>query len=201
MNVFTKKYASSSDESIENLLYFKDCRKNNKNVGSSTPPPFERLVAPPKPRGMDCPFPKMCCSLTCDGGNECNGQTSPFFGQQGSMGAEQVYPPIGPLSAPLQPQVQLKSKARKKKLKQPMRIQIPPMPSARRNYAFTKDKIKNLINQDDDIRKILKDLVRVTMQKVDLVDKIKMGNAETSAPLRPMLKNSDVDDDDDDDLE
>lgn len=38
----------------------------------------------------------------------------------------------------------------------------------RRGLTFTRDNIKSLISKDEDIKKILKDLVRVTMNKVDL---------------------------------
>lgn len=40
--------------------------------------------------------------------------------------------------------------------------------SGRRGLSLTRDNIKSLINKDEDIKKILKDLVRVTMNKVDL---------------------------------
>lgn len=39
---------------------------------------------------------------------------------------------------------------------------------SRRGLTFTRDNIKSLINKDEDIKKILKDLVRVTLNKVDL---------------------------------
>lgn len=69
---------------------------------------------------------------------------------------------------------------RKKKIKfQPNKLQIP-LGGTRRDFSagFTKEKIKSLISQDDDIRKILKDLVRVTMQKVDLLDMISTGSPD-----------------------
>lgn len=44
---------------------------------------------------------------------------------------------------------------------------MPPIGS-RRGLTLTRDNIKSLINKDEDIKKILKDLVRVTMTKVDL---------------------------------
>lgn len=37
----------------------------------------------------------------------------------------------------------------------------------------TKDNIRGLIAQDEDIKRILKELVRVTMQKVTLVEQLK----------------------------
>lgn len=49
---------------------------------------------------------------------------------------------------------------------------LPPLGS-RRDFGFTRENIKNLISQDEEIKKILKDLVRVTMHKVDLVEAVK----------------------------
>lgn len=48
---------------------------------------------------------------------------------------------------------------------------LPPI-GGRRSFGLTKEKIKGLISHDDDIRKILRDLVRVTMQKVEVLDMI-----------------------------
>lgn len=46
-------------------------------------------------------------------------------------------------------------------------MMMPPI-DGRRALSFTRDSIKSLISKDEDIKKILKDLVRVTMSKVDL---------------------------------
>ncbi|XP_075976324.1 uncharacterized protein LOC142976700 [Anticarsia gemmatalis] len=174
-----RKYGiQSSDETIENLLYFKDCQKKPKEqptthipmtlrVPSYLPPP----TPPPQP---ECPFPKMCCALSC--GNECGG------GRQSSFMSRQMeplqnmqlpdMPPIEPVNQmrppllPVQPQIR-----KRKKMKIQMDKMQPPIGS-RRSFGFTKEKIKSVISQDDDIRKILKDLVRVTMQKVDLMDMV-----------------------------
>ena len=66
-------------------------------------------------------------------------------------------------------------------------------PFSRRGGGFTKDKIKSLISQDNDIRKILKDLVRVTMQKVDLLDLI---NTRRSGQNNPDASGNSEEEDD-----
>ncbi|CAG9136548.1 unnamed protein product [Plutella xylostella] len=48
-----------------------------------------------------------------------------------------------------------------------------PHHSGRRQFVDTKDNIRGLIAQDEDIKRILKELVRVTMQKVTLVEQLK----------------------------
>uniref|UniRef100_A0A2H1VB84 SFRICE_032503 n=1 Tax=Spodoptera frugiperda TaxID=7108 RepID=A0A2H1VB84_SPOFR len=195
----SKKYKSSSsdEDSIENLLYYKDCQRQGKTEAppksapmiyeARTPPP-----PPPQPRQPECPFPKMCCALTC--GNECG------VGGGGSIGGGGNYPSAGymrhseafnnfqPIQS-LQPMIQQPHQPgmgiqqqmiqrRKKKVKlPPPKIQAPPQ--TRRDFSgFTKEKIKGLIAQDNDIRKILKDLVTVTMQKVDLLDMINSNRKE-----------------------
>ncbi|XP_049693221.2 uncharacterized protein LOC126053878 [Helicoverpa armigera] len=183
--VFTKsksksrKYkASSSDEdSIENLLYYKDCQRQGKPETTTTehvqlrydPPP-----PPPPPRQPECPFPKMCCALTC--GNECGGN-QPSYGsrQMEPMNGYQPMQPMPSMPQPHQPgmgAVQPQIIRRKKKMKFPPGKLPGSLPTRRDMSGFTKEKIKSLIAQDHDIRKILKDLVRVTMQKVDLLDMI-----------------------------
>lgn len=72
-----------------------------------------------------------------------------------------------PPNIPVQPQILPRGRKKKKPLPN---LQLPIV--GRRDFGFTKDRIKSLISQDGDIRKILKDLVRVTMQKVDLLDMI-----------------------------
>lgn len=202
LKVFAKKsHDSSSDESIENLLYYKDCQRDKKEKPST--PLYERLEVPPRRTAMDCPFPKMCCSLTC-GGNEC-GTSSPFFGPQiETMDRMKLnHPPIMPLSGPTQPLQQSMPRGRKKKVKQPMSLQMQPPIGSRRSYGFTKDRIKSLINEDDDIRKILKDLVRVTMQKADLVDMINTNRGSVSKPPLQTRDspNHNTEDEEDEDLE
>ncbi|CAH1635551.1 unnamed protein product [Spodoptera littoralis] len=190
----SKKYKSSSsdEDSIENLLYYKDCQRQGKTETTPkpeqlqyeprppTPPP-----PPPPPRQSDCPFPKMCCALTC--GNECGGnnpspgymrQTEHINHMQPMPMPMQPLPPMGQL--PHQPGMGMQQQMiqrRKKKVKLPPN-KIPIPPQTRRDFSagFTKEKIKGLIAQDNDIRKILKDLVRVTMQKVDLLDMINSNN-------------------------
>jgi hypothetical protein len=169
--VFPKKYISSSDESIENLLYYKDCQHKPK---TSTEAALRSEIQPtPVARQPDCPFPKMCCSMSC--GNDCGNPQSYLSRQMEPIQNFDAMPPIQ--SPPRQPrlpvQPQLLQRARKKKLKlPPPKNQQTPF-GGRRDSGFTKERIKSLISQDTDIRKILKDLVRVTMQKVDLLEIVK----------------------------
>lgn len=170
-----KHKASASEEgSIENLLYYKDCQRNAKPkpVNTAMPMRYElpTTTTPPR-RQPECPFPKMCCALSC--GNECGGSQPPTSHMQPEA------PFIAPSNAadnirkdrmgPVQPQPFLR---RKKRLRSPPNNIPPGFPTRRDFSVFTKEKIKGLIAKDDDIRKILKDLVRVTMQKVDLQDMI-----------------------------
>ncbi|CAG9787396.1 unnamed protein product [Diatraea saccharalis] len=167
-----RKYVSSSDESIENLLYYKDCQHKPK----STEPPVlrnENVQPPEAPRQPDCPFPKMCCSMSC--GNDC-GSSQSYLSRQ--MEPLQNFGPMQPVQlpqrtpphSPVQPQIMQRS--RKKKIRPPTNslMGMGMGVDGRRDAGFTKERIKNLISQDGDIRKILKDLVRVTMQKVDLLE-------------------------------
>ncbi|KAH9645047.1 hypothetical protein HF086_005592 [Spodoptera exigua] len=179
----SKKYKSSSsdEDSIENLLYYKDCQRQGKTEATPKPMPLRYEAPPPTPppppRQPDCPFPKMCCAMTC--ANECSvggpNPTPAFVNRQ--MEPFNNIQPIQPLQPipqqPHQPGMGIQQQMiqrRKKKVKfQPNKIQMPQQ--TRRDLSgFTKEKIKGLIAQDNDIRKILKDLVRVTMQKVDLLD-------------------------------
>lgn len=99
---------------------------------------------------------------------------------------------------PVQPQI-----LQRGRMKKPIKnVQMPPnmfdkakmLPIiGRRDFGFTKDKIKSLISQDDDIRKILKDLVRVTMQKVDLLQLINNRKAVTPKNSDASLNNSEED--------
>lgn len=177
------------------MLYYKDCQRTAKEQTTPVPEParYAEPPPPPPPRQPDCPFPKMCCALSC--GNECGGSQPSFISRQmESMPGLQSMQPMQPLPqarppdrmGAVQPTI---VQRRKKKLKfQPNKMQAPILtgPTRRDGGGFTKEKIKSLISQDDDIRKILKDLVRVTMQKVDLLDmmgpKVPADNGLTEPP-------------------
>ncbi|KAM3967104.1 uncharacterized protein ACR2FA_011953 [Aphomia sociella] len=176
-----KHILSSSEESIENLIYYKDC--NHKR--STTPLIARAEVPPPTPPKPDCPFPKMCCTMSC--GNECVSNQQSFLSRQ--MEPLQNLMPMPAIPpAPRQPhpavQPQIQQRGRKKKLKQQSKLQPPT--GGRRDFGFTKERIKSLIAQDADIRNILKDLVRVTMQKVDLLEMI---NARRNANIKSEKSN------------
>lgn len=188
-----RHHHSNSDESFENLLYYKDCKHKH---GEVTDLPKIKLseMQPPTPRTPDCPFPKMCCSMSC--GNECVNNQMPFTSRQMQplQDMQQSMQPPQPRQMQLSPPI-----LRRKKLQQPGSLMSPmalsdlQMPiNSRRDFGFTKEKIKSLISQDNDIRKILKDLVRVTMQKVEVMDMVK-DKTETTTPS----KNEDEDDYDD----
>ncbi|XP_026330421.1 uncharacterized protein LOC113237918 [Hyposmocoma kahamanoa] len=51
---------SSSEESIENLLYYKDC-KHKPTATTIKPVLLQSTRTVP-----DCPCPRMCCSMCCD---------------------------------------------------------------------------------------------------------------------------------------
>ncbi|XP_013167074.1 PREDICTED: uncharacterized protein LOC106117345 [Papilio xuthus] len=154
-NVLSKRYGSSSEESIENLIYYKDC--NHKRKEDVTAP---SIRSQPQPT-QEC---KMCCSMCC--GDECtHTQHEPMMSRQSPA---MMKPP--PFRQPV-PQPTLNQRAKRPKMRQVPGLQ-PPLAN-RRNIEFTRQHIRSLISQDQDIRKILKDLVRVTMQKVDLMDMIK----------------------------
>lgn len=186
--VSSRKHASSSDESIENLLYYKDC-KHKKELSTTAAPLPGPEIEPLKMRQprIECPFPKMCCTMSC--GDDCGGSQSAqssFFSRQ--MEPLQNLQPMQPQSPamrspilPVQPQIMQRGR-KKKKMNQLSNLQLPFL--ARRGFGFTKEKIKSLISQDEDIRKILKDLVRVTMQKVDLLEMMKTSKGVPSAPRR-----------------
>ncbi|XP_060802204.1 uncharacterized protein LOC132902162 [Amyelois transitella] len=152
---------SSSGESIENLLYYQDCKH-------TTAPPSSTVSSPKIERLSDsrpsCPYPKMCCAMSCN--------NAPCVSEQLNSYGNQMHPNLQPYPR-MQKQRQLYEqpqvlRTRKKKIRPSA-----PMVNGRRDFGFTKDNIKSLISQDEDIRKILKDLVRVTMQKVDLQEMIK----------------------------
>ncbi|XP_073952654.1 uncharacterized protein [Choristoneura fumiferana] len=155
--IASKKYDSSSDESsIENILYYKDCSHKAKQA------PIEQLravVSPPKPQ-TEC-VPKMCCSMSC--ANNC-GQDANQGGNQFLQ--SQSMPMMQPFQPPPRQPLPLNQRPKKNKQQKPI--------GGRRSMGmgFTREHIKTLISQDEDIKKILKDLVRVTMQKVDLIDMI-----------------------------
>ncbi|XP_026749740.3 uncharacterized protein LOC113510484 isoform X2 [Galleria mellonella] len=169
----SKKYILSSDESFENMIYYKDC--NHKHA-TEAPPAHRDAEHTPPPRPQ-CLFPKMCCSMSCE--NECvsNSQQKSFMSRQMEPLQDLLPPmqPVPPQLQPVQPQIQ---RGRKKKVMQP---KMQPPIGGRRDFGFTKERIKSLISQDEDIRKILKDLVRVTMQKVDLLE---MYNARRNANIK-----------------
>lgn len=179
----TKKHLiSSSEESIENLIYFKDCQHKAKEEETQPQPLLARDFEPAH-REPECRFPRMCCALTCD--NECNNQQN-FASRQAKIEQQPIRNPHlpHPQQPPVQPQIQ---KERKKKPKSQPKSQsmIQPPIGGRRDFGFTKEKIKSLISNDEDIRKILKDLVRVTMQKVDLQDMLtakNYGNMKSEIP-------------------
>ncbi|CAH2040210.1 unnamed protein product, partial [Iphiclides podalirius] len=157
-NVLSKRYRSSSEESIENLIYYKDC--NHKRKEGATQPTI--LRGPPQPP-QEC---KMCCSMCC--GDECvQSQHQSVIGRQSPIMPQSGMPKPQPFRQPV-PQSAFNQKGKKKKPRQDLQ---PPI-DGRRNVEFTREHIRSLISQDQDIRKILKDLVRVTMQKVDLMEMI-----------------------------
>ncbi|XP_050349226.1 uncharacterized protein LOC126772736 [Nymphalis io] len=154
-SISTKRYKHISSESIENILYYKDCNHKQKTTVS---PVF--LSAPQQ---QEC---KMRCTMCC--GDQC------VDSQKLSLGRQMQG----------QNNIELESKLRQPNMKPPMlkqkkmKPQLPlilPVASAsgRRGFGFTKENVKALISKDEDIRKILKDLVRVTMQKVDLMNLLK----------------------------
>ncbi|XP_028174319.1 uncharacterized protein LOC114362932 [Ostrinia furnacalis] len=188
--VSSRKHDSDSDESIENLLYYKDC--NHKPKESSPAPNLRSEIQPTPVRKPDpCPFPKMCCSMSC--GDDCGSQQSYLSRQMEPL--QQNLQPIQPISRqsslPAQPQIM---RGRKKKIKptmEEMGLQLPF--GARKSLGFTKEKIKSLISQDADIRKILKDLVRVTMQKVDLLEMVKARRSNAGRNSETSLNSDDYD--------
>ncbi|XP_037867613.1 uncharacterized protein LOC110386589 [Bombyx mori] len=158
----SRRHDSSSEESIENLLYYKDCQRPKEETTTASLEPLRLRVAEEREeprREPECPFPRMCCSMTC--GNECN---QPFTNRP--IEPQNTSPNVRQPNKPVQPQI---NQLRKKKIK-PMGM-LPPI-GGRRSFGLTKEKIKGLISHDDDIRKILRDLVRVTMQKVEVLDMI-----------------------------
>ncbi|OWR44072.1 uncharacterized protein LOC116769226 [Danaus plexippus] len=143
-----KKYKVRSSESIENILYYQDC-----NHKKSTEAPVMLRGAPQQ---QEC---KMCCTMCC--GDQCvNTNQLPMGRQAQSVNIE---PKVQPILPTMQP------RGRRNKIK-PLLKEMPQ--PKRRGLSFTRENIKSLISNDDDIRKILKDLVRVTMQKVDLMELI-----------------------------
>ncbi|CAK1543844.1 unnamed protein product [Leptosia nina] len=147
-----RKYKASSSESIENVLYYQDCKHKK-----DQPPPTQlRAYAPPSTsKPQEC---KMCCSMCC--GEEC----------QQSSSCNQP-----------RPQIRQFNQIKKIEPARPIRPRMTNPFFGRRDFGLTKDNIKSLISQDMDIRKILKDLVRVTMQKVDLMQLLN-GKRTTQSP-------------------
>ncbi|XP_045767341.1 uncharacterized protein LOC123868777 [Maniola jurtina] len=162
-----KKHKDASSESIENILYYQDCNHKQK----PTPPPVLLKGPPPQP---EC---KMCCTMCC--GDQCVDSHQVNLGRQAAMNHIE---PKGIM--PIQPDVMPPGQRRKKPIMSlPLR---PPLPGRRGMgpMAFTRENIKSLISQDEDIRKILKDLVRVTMQKVDLMQ-LMSSNKPNGGTARP----------------
>ncbi|CAG4933904.1 unnamed protein product [Parnassius apollo] len=162
-NVITKKHVSSSEESIENLIYYKDCNHKRKQDAPPVKELLTRTNPPPPPQ--EC---KMYCSMCC--GGECVHDRYPsIMSRQSPTMLENSMPKPQPFQQPvLQPPLNQKGKKKQTQLVSGLQ---PPI-GGRRNVEFTRQHIKSLISQDQDIRKILKDLVRVTMQKVDLLEMI-----------------------------
>lgn len=139
-----------SSESIENILYYKDCNHKQR----PTIMPLRHEVQ--QPQQQQC---KMFCTMCC--GDQCINTPQMDTGRQSQVMESRIMP-----ISPNPP---------KEKRKIRPKIQ-PPVPE-RRGLSFTRDNIKSLISKDEDIRKILKDLVRVTMQKVDLMELLKNRNS------------------------
>lgn len=135
-----------SSESIENILYYKDC--NHKQRPSPTPVQPLRSSPP-----QQC---KMICTMCC--GDQC-------------VDSQQIAP--ARQAQVLEPKVPPHLKPNMQKERQKIKPKFSPIIPQRRGLTFTRENIKSLISKDEDIRKILKDLVRVTMQKVDLMQLIK----------------------------
>ncbi|XP_045485149.1 uncharacterized protein LOC123689391 [Pieris rapae] len=164
--VCKRKYKdSSSEESIENVLYYQDCKHKR-----DQPAPLQmRAVEPPTTKKpQEC---KMCCSMCC--GEEC--QQSSTCNQQKPKMRQPQFTPVKKLepARPTRPRV----------------LNQNPF-FARREFGLTKENIKSLISQDTDIRKILKDLVRVTMQKVDLMQLLKAKQTD-----KPLVKENEYEND------
>ncbi|VVC94287.1 unnamed protein product [Leptidea sinapis] len=149
-----RKYrSSSSEESIENVLYYQDCKHKREQP---EPEKLRASEAPP-PKPQEC---KMSCRMCC--GEKCQqtfvGKTAPNKFQQAAFLPKP--PSIKPKTPPRLP---VKSEDTTNN------FDIQHAFLGRRDLSLTKENIKNLISQDADIRKILRDLVRVTMQKADLM--------------------------------
>ena len=139
-----------SSESVENILYYKDCNHKKPTIR-----PLRQQVQ--RPQQQQC---KMFCTMCC--GDQCVNTPQMGAGEQTQVVESRILP--------ISPNMQKQIRKIRPKLQ-------PPIPE-RRGMSFTRDNIKSLIAKDEDIRKILKDLVRVTMQKVDLMELMKNRNAE-----------------------
>ncbi|CAH0723949.1 unnamed protein product, partial [Brenthis ino] len=146
-NIFARRrHKVISSESIENILYYKGC--NHKQRPTATPVQQMRSSPP-----QQC---KMICTMCC--GDQCVDSQRIAPARQ----AQKLEPKVPPI---LKPNMQKERRKDQPKLS-------PTIPQ-RRGLSFTRENIKSLISKDEDIRKILKDLVRVTMQKVNLMQLIK----------------------------
>lgn len=150
-----------SGDSLEHLFYYKDFRPREETttVTTTTTTAAAKLLmrAPLNPR-KNC-----CCCCTSNSCNEGNinipvERQLPEPSEMGSMSESM---------SPIQP---IQSDPERKKIMTRMH-----QPLWRRSggVSFTKDHIKKLISHDEDIKKILRDLVRVTMQKINVLDMIK----------------------------
>ncbi|XP_052739953.1 uncharacterized protein LOC112043573 [Bicyclus anynana] len=189
-----KKNKDRSSESIENILYYKDC--NHKQRAPLVPlvPLVPLAKSQPPPAQQEC---KMCCTMCC--GNQCVDSHQLYTSTKRNLRTTKSISfniitillgtlhqmPLGrQAGSPLQPDM-LPPRERRKKQKFPFPMQ--PLLPARRvtGYpGFTRETIKSLISQDEDIRKILRDLVRVTMQKADLMQMMNGRQAAQATPAR-----------------
>ncbi|CAH2085797.1 unnamed protein product [Euphydryas editha] len=145
-SVSPKRYRHVSSESIENILYYKDC--NHKQTPTMAP------VLRSPPEQQEC---KMQCKMCC--GDQCVDSQNLSLGRQ-MQGQNHIEPKMS------QPNIKPPTERRKKI--RPQMPSMPPIPQ-RRGLALTRENVKSLISKDEDIKKILRDLVRVAMQKVDLM--------------------------------
>ncbi|XP_063394601.1 sporozoite surface protein 2-like [Cydia fagiglandana] len=217
-SIASKKLDISSEESIENILFYKDFRPKKQELA---PLPPERLVLPAQPKQPEC-IPRMCCSMSCTnscGQNEIGpdslqrsqptnymnpGNSNPFRPMNSMNSLNSINPmnPMNPMNSinsmnsmnsmnhfnsigPRNPMPTMPPMPQQKPIpqfmKQPKKKKQPPVPlHTRRDSGNAREHIKSLISQDEDIKKILKDLVKVTMKKVDLLEMIKARRAVAS---------------------
>ncbi|KAG7309810.1 hypothetical protein JYU34_004312 [Plutella xylostella] len=165
------------DGSIENIFYYQDVKHNPENNYpiplKGTPWNMHDRVESPTTKPACCP--KLCCSSCCGDCHSNNPvvmhQFPPtFFNTNGNNPVEQINPlDMKPDAKPdWSPSHQKYYDELKNKTLHGIQHH-----SGRRQFVDTKDNIRGLIAQDEDIKRILKELVRVTMQKVTLVEQLK----------------------------